>query len=185
MKLFTILIGMFNPSKNKNQISKIIEKKVKIFSLELLPRITRAQSMDVLSSQSNLAGYRAVIDCVADTRSKHVEGDIEFIDRGEEGMVSLETISISEGMYFNIINFGRIWHPGQDNLDFLYEKGLAYLLIEIFTDINNNTTTYQDSDIHDIIYHAVNFAVGPISDPNFILSGLPVEEYNELRYEAT
>ena len=127
----------------------------------------------------------AVIDCVADTRSKHVEGDIEFIDRGEEGMVSLETISISEGMYFNIINFGRIWHPGQDNLDFLYEKGLAYLLIEIFTDINNNTTTYQDSDIHDIIYHAVNFAVGPINDPNFILSGLPVEEYNELRYEAT
>ena len=35
-----------------------------VFSLELLPRITRAQSMDVLSSQSNLAGYRAVIDSI-------------------------------------------------------------------------------------------------------------------------
>ena len=62
----TILIGMLNPSKNKNQIDKIINKKIKPFSLELLPRITRAQSMDVLSSQSNLAGYRAVIDCVAE-----------------------------------------------------------------------------------------------------------------------
>ena len=62
----TILIGMLNPSKNKHQINKIIEKKIKLFSLELLPRITRAQSMDVLSSQSNLAGYRAVIDCVAE-----------------------------------------------------------------------------------------------------------------------
>ena len=62
----TILIGMLNPSKNKKQINKIIEKKIKPFSLELLPRITRAQSMDVLSSQSNLAGYRAVIDCVAE-----------------------------------------------------------------------------------------------------------------------
>ena len=62
----TILIGMLNPSKNKNQINKIIEKNIKIFSLELLPRITRAQSMDVLSSQSNLAGYRAVVDCVAE-----------------------------------------------------------------------------------------------------------------------
>jgi NAD(P) transhydrogenase subunit alpha len=62
----TILIGMLNPSKNKNQIGKIINKKIKPFSLELLPRITRAQSMDVLSSQSNLAGYRAVIDCVAE-----------------------------------------------------------------------------------------------------------------------
>ena len=62
----SILIGMLNPSKNKDLINKIIKKKIKTFSLELLPRITRAQSMDVLSSQSNLAGYRAVIDCVAE-----------------------------------------------------------------------------------------------------------------------
>ena len=62
----TILIGMLNPSRNKDRIEKIIKKKIKTFSLELLPRITRAQSMDVLSSQSNLAGYRAVIDCVAE-----------------------------------------------------------------------------------------------------------------------
>jgi NAD(P) transhydrogenase subunit alpha len=66
LKENSILVGMFNPTKNKNQIDKIIDKKIKIFSLELLPRITRAQSMDVLSSQSNLAGYRAVIDCVAE-----------------------------------------------------------------------------------------------------------------------
>ncbi len=62
----TILIGMLNPSKNKNQINKIFNKKIKPFSLELLPRITRAQSMDVLSSQSNLAGYRAVVESVAE-----------------------------------------------------------------------------------------------------------------------
>ena len=52
--------------KIKILINKIINKKAKIFSLELLPRITRAQSMDVLSSQSNLAGYRAVIESVAE-----------------------------------------------------------------------------------------------------------------------
>ena len=66
LKEKTILIGMLNPSKNKDPISEIIKKRINIFSLELLPRITRAQSMDVLSSQSNLAGYRAVIDCVAE-----------------------------------------------------------------------------------------------------------------------
>ena len=66
LKENTILIGMLNPSINKIQIDKILKKKIKTFSLELLPRITRAQSMDVLSSQSNLAGYRAVIDCVAE-----------------------------------------------------------------------------------------------------------------------
>ena len=62
----TILVGMLNPSKNKDHVNKFIENKVKVFSLELLPRITRAQSMDVLSSRSNLAGYRAVVDCVAE-----------------------------------------------------------------------------------------------------------------------
>ena len=60
----TILVGMFNPSQNKNKINDLLKKQIKIFSLELLPRITRAQSMDVLSSQSNLAGYRAVIDSI-------------------------------------------------------------------------------------------------------------------------
>ena len=66
LKENSILVGMLNISKNKVQINKIISKNIKIFSLELLPRITRAQSMDVLSSQSNLAGYRAVVDCVAE-----------------------------------------------------------------------------------------------------------------------
>ena len=64
LKEKTILIGMLNPSKNKNQINEIIKKRLNIFSLELLPRITRAQSMDVLSSQANLAGYRAVIESI-------------------------------------------------------------------------------------------------------------------------
>ena len=59
-----IIIGMFNPSKNIDILKKILQKKINIFSLELLPRISRAQSMDVLSSQSNLAGYRAVIDSI-------------------------------------------------------------------------------------------------------------------------
>jgi len=60
----TILVGMLNPSKNKNKLKELIKKNINIFSLELLPRISRAQSMDVLSSQSNLAGYRSVIDSV-------------------------------------------------------------------------------------------------------------------------
>ena len=63
LKENSILIGMLNPIKNKTLIGEII-KKSESFSLELLPRITRAQSMDVLSSQSNLAGYRAVIDSI-------------------------------------------------------------------------------------------------------------------------
>jgi len=56
------LIGMFDSFNNKDKIKNLSKKNINIFSLELLPRITRAQSMDVLSSQANLAGYKAVIE---------------------------------------------------------------------------------------------------------------------------
>ena len=56
------LVGVLNPYQNKAELDRLVEKKVNCFSLELLPRITRAQSMDVLSSQANLAGYKAVVE---------------------------------------------------------------------------------------------------------------------------
>ncbi|MDA9956523.1 NAD(P) transhydrogenase subunit alpha [Candidatus Pelagibacter sp.] len=59
------LIGVLNPYNNKEKIKILLKKKVNVFSLELLPRITRAQSMDILSSQANLAGYKAVIESFA------------------------------------------------------------------------------------------------------------------------
>jgi len=59
------LIGVLNPYSNKEKLKNLSEKKVNTFSLELLPRITRAQSMDILSSQANLAGYKAVIESFA------------------------------------------------------------------------------------------------------------------------
>jgi|TARA_B110000444_G_scaffold252203_1_gene281161 H+-translocating NAD(P) transhydrogenase subunit alpha len=60
-----ICIGVLNPYENKEKIDQLIKKKINIFSLELLPRISRAQSMDILSSQANLAGYKAVIESFA------------------------------------------------------------------------------------------------------------------------
>jgi len=59
------LIGILDPYNNKKKIESLVKNKINIFSLELLPRITRAQSMDILSSQANLAGYKAVIESFA------------------------------------------------------------------------------------------------------------------------
>jgi len=56
------LIGSLNAFSNKEKLENLKLKKINCFSLELLPRITRAQSMDILSSQANLAGYKAVIE---------------------------------------------------------------------------------------------------------------------------
>lgn len=57
-----IFIALLNPYFNKDKLADFAQKGVSSFSLELLPRITRAQSMDTLSSQSNLAGYVAVLE---------------------------------------------------------------------------------------------------------------------------
>tara|TARA_B100000989_G_scaffold131046_1_gene97301 strand:- start:2830 stop:3918 length:1089 start_codon:yes stop_codon:yes gene_type:complete len=57
-----ILIGVLNPYLNDKKLKEVVSKNINCFSLELLPRITRAQSMDILSSQANLAGYKAVVD---------------------------------------------------------------------------------------------------------------------------
>tara|TARA_A100001015_G_scaffold238219_1_gene271122 strand:+ start:284 stop:1372 length:1089 start_codon:yes stop_codon:yes gene_type:complete len=65
MKEDQILIGVLNPYKNEDKLKSLAKKKINLFSLELLPRITRAQSMDILSSQANLAGYKAVIESFA------------------------------------------------------------------------------------------------------------------------
>ena len=59
------LVGVLNPYINREKLVNLAQKKINLFSLELLPRITRAQSMDILSSQANLAGYKAVIESFA------------------------------------------------------------------------------------------------------------------------
>ena len=61
-----IVIGMMDPYGHDNAVRAMADAGIIAFALELLPRITRAQVMDVLSSQANLAGYRAVIDAAAE-----------------------------------------------------------------------------------------------------------------------
>lgn len=63
----SILIGMMNPLDPKTDFSALNKRSIHAYAMEFLPRISRAQSMDVLSSQSNLAGYRAVIEAVSAT----------------------------------------------------------------------------------------------------------------------
>ncbi len=58
----TVVIGLYNPHNSAGLLDKAKSKNITALSMELVPRITRAQAMDVLSSQSNLAGYKSVLD---------------------------------------------------------------------------------------------------------------------------
>ena len=57
-----LLVGIMDPFGHRDEIAALAKAGVSVIAMELMPRITRAQSMDVLSSQANLAGYQAVID---------------------------------------------------------------------------------------------------------------------------
>lgn len=62
LKSGAILVGQYAPYQNADLLAAAAHKNITAFSMELVPRITRAQAMDVLSSQSNLAGYKSVLD---------------------------------------------------------------------------------------------------------------------------
>src|SRR5215203_656159 len=61
-----LVLAIMDPYGNESALRAMADASVTAFAMELMPRITRAQSMDVLSSQANLAGYRAVIDAAAE-----------------------------------------------------------------------------------------------------------------------
>ena len=65
MKRGAILAALLAPATEKETAAKLAQAGVNAFAMEFLPRISRAQAMDVLSSQANLAGYKAVIDAAA------------------------------------------------------------------------------------------------------------------------
>lgn len=65
LKKGAIVIGILDPYADRAGLDELAKTGVTLFAMELMPRITRAQSMDVLSSQANLAGYKAVIDAAA------------------------------------------------------------------------------------------------------------------------
>ena len=62
MKKGAVLIGLLQPLQNKDQVEAYAKAGLTSFAMELVPRISRAQVMDALSSQANLAGYKAVLD---------------------------------------------------------------------------------------------------------------------------
>ena len=66
MRRGTALVGMLAPYGDREAVEAYAAAGVDAFSMELVPRISRAQSMDVLSSQANLAGYKAVVDASAE-----------------------------------------------------------------------------------------------------------------------
>jgi NAD(P) transhydrogenase subunit alpha len=66
MKKGAVLVGLLSPLEHRDEVEAYAKAGITALSMELVPRITRAQTMDVLSSQANLAGYKAAVDAAAE-----------------------------------------------------------------------------------------------------------------------
>jgi len=62
LKKGQVIISVFNPLANKTEVDHYLKNDQTVFSMDLIPRITRGQSMDILSSMATIAGYKAVLD---------------------------------------------------------------------------------------------------------------------------
>lgn len=62
LKEYAILISFIYPAQNQDLIQRLIKRKATVFAMDCIPRISRAQAFDALSSMANIAGYKAVIE---------------------------------------------------------------------------------------------------------------------------
>jgi NAD(P) transhydrogenase subunit alpha len=85
------LMAKLDALANHDQVQAYAEKKVTAFALELMPRITRAQSMDILSSQSNLAGYKMVIDAASHLAGTVAPAKVLVLGAGVAGLQAIAT----------------------------------------------------------------------------------------------
>ncbi len=76
-----LLVGALDPAKRGDDIAAYAKLGLEALAMEWMPRITRAQSMDILSSQSNLAGYKAVVEARVGLWPRFSDDD----DRGRDG----------------------------------------------------------------------------------------------------
>src|SRR6266566_6841710 len=85
------LVAVFQPSAARDAVAALAARKVTAFSLALLPRITRAQSMDVLSSQATVAGYKAVLLAAAAAAGTLTPARVLVLGAGVAGLQAIAT----------------------------------------------------------------------------------------------
>ena len=83
-----LLVGALDPARRREAIDGYASAGLEALAMEWMPRITRAQSMDILSSQSNLAGYKAVIEAAGSSMDKVVKTTVFLTDLNDFGAMN-------------------------------------------------------------------------------------------------
>lgn len=112
-----------------------------------------------------------VIDFYADKFDDFDDQSIDLQNLGSDTDVELECKSISDGMFFNILSYGRQFFPSENRFPWLFKFGLHTILIEVFTDLSNGNTNFESSQLHTVIYEAIKDSISKLT-PEEILENL-------------
>ncbi len=69
-------------------------------------------------------------------------------------------MQISDILFIKVIQFGKIFLPESNDFNKLFDKGFVKLAVEVYGDLTNGVTTFEESDIHVIVYKAIDGAIG-------------------------
>ena len=101
------------------------------------------------------------IDTVADIdrigRGVHLKVSNTSQDRQN---INLETVQISDTVFSKVIQFGKIFLPESNDFNELFDKGFIKLATEVYGDLTQGVTTFEESDVHVVIYKAIDDAIG-------------------------
>ena len=109
----------------------------------------------------NITEVWECIDAIADIdrigRGVHLKVSNTSQDRQN---INLETVQISDIFFIKVIQFGKIFLPESNNFNKLFDKGFIKLATEVYGDLTQGVTTFEESDVHVVIHRAIDNAIG-------------------------
>lgn len=121
-----------------------------------------------------------VVDYYADKVNAN-DSNFQLDNVGGDTEVDIEVSKVSDSIFFGLIAFGKLFYPNMVNFKLLFTKGLEGVIIEICNDLLEDSYVFEASDLHALVYNALETVLGGKFDPNEVLEGLPVDHYNSVK----
>jgi len=157
----------------------IVTSKHSVLISDVADEVTRNKSIEWLQRRFPVteAEIFEIIDFYADKFDEHDETSIDLQNIGNAVDIDLECKSVSDGMFFNILSYGKQFFPNENRFPMLFKYGLHTIVIECMTDIKNGNKDFESSSMHVAVYDTIKEIVSELS-PDEIINSLNEDMVN-------
>jgi uncharacterized protein (DUF433 family) len=120
-----------------------------------------------------------VIDYYADTLEETINHkSIKFRNHGTAEDIDLETRMITDGVFYKVVQYGKIMYPEYTEFDDLYSNGLSALIADVYYDLERGVFDFETSPVHNAIYTGVRNELGDLP-PDQVLANFNRQDYEK------